>query len=261
MPTKKKTQSEEQPIDPPTMVSSSPNLVRRIVPITADKGGTGKSTFARVYAHFLIEKGINTLAYDADTRNAQLARHYGSAFPLGVHEINLNINSDVNSFLDTLEKDYQVIMLDLPAGIGELIEVLENKLKLSKVAAENEYRLTFVSVLNRGRDCLNSLRSLIDAFGDRADHVVVKNLHYGAPEKFKRFDNSKTKNILTEMDARIITLPDLDDDVVDFIDDQSLTYKNAATKGIGSVSTRTWVNSFLSEAEPQIEIASSYLGF
>lgn len=241
---------------------SSPKALQRIVAITADKGGTGKSTFARAYAHCLIEKGITTLAYDADTRNAQLERHYGKAFPLGVQKINLNRSDDINSFLDVLEKDYPVIMLDLPAGIGELLEILETKLKLSEVAVENGYRLTFVTVLNRGRDCINSLRSLVEAFGDRADYVIVKNLHYGQPEKFTRFDGSKTKKLLDGIGAQVITLPDLDGNVVDFIDDKSMTYKEASTRGMGaSPSIRTWVKAFLSDAEPQINLASAYLGF
>lgn len=250
----------EPPTSPPASIRKLKKKLRRIVAITADKGGTGKSTFARIYAHYLIARNINTLAFDADPRNAQLYRHYHSAFSNGVRTINLSLNSDINALLDTLAEDYQVILLDLPAGIGELIELLETKLMLSQVAQENDYRLTFVTVLNRGRDCVNSLRSLIDAFGDQADHVVVKNLHFGAPEKFKRFESSKTKEILQGLGAQIITMPDLDDDVVDVLDDKSLTYSAALQPGVNSISTRTWVKSFLSDAEPGVNQAAAYLG-
>ena len=234
--------------------------MRRLVAITADKGGTGKSTFARLYAHYLIARDINALAIDCDPRNAQLYRHYHRAFANGVSTVNLTQNSDVNRLLDTLAEDYPVILLDLPAGIGELIELLETKLALSQVAQENGYRLTFVTVLNRGRDCVNSLRSLIEAFGEQADHVVVKNLHFGAVEKFKRFDQSKTKEILQAQGAQIITMPELDDDVVDVLDDKSLTYSAALQAGVCSISTRTWVKSFLSDAEPGFNQAAVYLG-
>ena len=250
----------EPPTSSPASIKKLKKKLRRIVAITADKGGAGKSTFARIYAHYLIACNINTLAFDADPRNAQLCRHYHSAFSDGVKTINLSLNSDISALLDTLAEDHQVILLDLPAGIGELIELLETKLMLSQVTQENDYRLTFVTVLNRGRDCVNSLRSLIDAFGDQADHVVVKNLHFGAPEKFKRFDSSKTKEILQGLVAQIITMPDLDDDVVDVLDDKSLTYSAALQPGVNSISTRTWVKSFLSDAEPGINQAAAYLG-
>ena len=234
--------------------------IKRIIMVTADKGGTGKSTFARILAHVLIKRQIKTLAYDADLRNSQLCRHYDGAFPDGVRTVNLSMGEDINALLDSLAEDYPVILLDLPAGIGELIELLETRLTLSQVAKENGYRLTFATVLNRGLDCINSLRSLIDAFGDEADHVVVKNLHFGSAEKFKRFDSSKTKNTLEAMGTQVITMPDLDDDVVDKLDEKSLTYADALRPGAASISTRAWVNSFLSDAEPGIIQAADYLG-
>lgn len=236
----------------------------RIIIITADKGGTGKTMFARVLAHFLIDRGIQTLTYEADPRNVDLERYYGKAFPLGVKRMNFASSSDVNAFLDRLEETYQVVLLHLPGGAGEFTEVLESKLKLSDIAAENNYRITFVSVLNRGRECLNSLRSLVDTYGDRADYVVVKNLHHGIAEKFRRFDNSKTKEILQSLNAKMITLPDLDDDVVDFIDGLDgrggFTFQEASTKGIAPNSVRAWTHSFLSDAEVQLNLAAEYLG-
>ena len=234
--------------------------IKRILMVTADKGGTGKSTFARILAHVLIKRQIKTLAYDADPRNSQLCRHYDGAFPNGVRKVNLSLGEDINALLDSLAEDYPVILLDLPAGIGELIELLETRLTLSQVAKENGYKITFVTVLNRGRDCVNSLRSLIDAFGDEADHVIVKNMHFGAAEKFKRFDTSRTKGILEGMGAKIISIPDLDDDVMDILDDKSLTYADALRPGAASISTRAWVNSFLTDAEPGIIQAADYLG-
>ena len=260
--TENKTTEKSQPSSVSSKINARKMIrrIKRIVAITADKGGTGKSTFARIYAHYLIAREIKTLAYDADPRNPQLHRHYASAFSGGVRTCNLSRSEDINSLLDSLEGDYQVILLDLPAGIGELIELLETRLTLSQVAQENGYRITFVTVLNRGRDCVNSLRSLIDAFGDQVDHVVVKNKHFGAAEKFKRFDTSKTKGILDEMGAKTISIPDLDDDVVDILDDKSLTYADALRQGVASISTRAWVKSFLSDAEPGIMKAADYLG-
>lgn len=238
----------------------TPDLLNRIVLVTADKGGTGKSMFSKTNTHFLIKYGIHALAYDADTRNPQLERHYGKVFPGGVQKLNLYDGTGVNTFLDTLEKEYKTVLVDLPAGIGEVIEILEKRLKLSEFATENNYRLTFATVLNRGRDCVNSLRSLIDVFGDRADYVAIKNLYYGSAEKFKRFDSSKTKQIILDLGGKIINLPDLDDDVADLLDDKSLTFEQATEKGKNSISTRTWVSAFLEESEKQFKLAAPYLG-
>lgn len=53
----------------------------RVVIVTGDKGGVGKSTFARGLLQLYINKNLKYLAYDSDHRNAQLYRHYNSVEP------------------------------------------------------------------------------------------------------------------------------------------------------------------------------------
>jgi len=240
------------------------SLLARTVIITADKGGTGKTTFTKAYSHNLIERNIRTLAYDCDIRNRDLERYYGKAFPLGVKRLNLSNNSGIGTFLDGFAEQYPVMLLHLPGGAGEITEKLESNLKLSKVANDYGYRLTFVSVLNRGRECLNSLRGLVEAYGDRADYVVVKNLYFGEPEKFRRFDNSKTKEMLMQLNAKVISLPELEDEAVDFVEGidnkPGMTYAEAMIRGNAPISITTWVNSFLESSELQLNLAAEYLG-
>ena len=53
---------------------------KRMIGVTSDKGGNGKSTVSRMIADLAIQKEIPTLAFDCDKRNAQLYRYYNQAF-------------------------------------------------------------------------------------------------------------------------------------------------------------------------------------
>lgn len=252
---------EQSSPESPDIISVNQPCKQRLVFITADKGGTGKSTFARVYAHFLIERGIKTLAYDADPRNSQLFRHYDQAFPLGVKRIDLKNEEDADDFIDALATPYPVVMVDLPSGIGNLLETLEEDIQFSNVAMEAGYRTTFVTVLDRGRDCVNSLCTLVEKFEDRVDYVIVKNMHHGHPDQFDQFDTSEIRKRLIKMQSPIICFPDLARGSVDFIDQRSLTYKQARSKkDVEKLSVRSWVGGFLVNAYKGLALASSYLG-
>lgn len=50
---------------------------KRLVIVTGDKGGVGKSTFARGLVQTYLDKGQSFLGFDADSSNSQLLRFYG----------------------------------------------------------------------------------------------------------------------------------------------------------------------------------------
>jgi MinD superfamily P-loop ATPase len=47
-------------------------FTKRLVIITGDKGGVGKSTLSRALLHFYTSKEIPCIAFECDTRNPQL---------------------------------------------------------------------------------------------------------------------------------------------------------------------------------------------
>ena len=55
-----------------TMSDNNNTSQRRLVIVTGDKGGVGKSTFARGLLQLYINKDIKCLTYEADQRNPQL---------------------------------------------------------------------------------------------------------------------------------------------------------------------------------------------
>lgn len=266
---KKQTQEVQEDQFPEGVILSSGNRkTRRILGVTSDKGGNGKSTVSRTIADIAITRKIPTLAFDCDKRNAQLHRYYNQAFSsafnsgTGVVRLDLSARGGADKLINSLDsEDIQILLIDFPAGGGELFERLEKEVKLFDLLEEVGYKLTLVSVLSRIKDSINSLRTLVEFCGDRADHVVVKNGFFGDPEKFIRFDNSKTKTMVEDGGGVIINFPDLFDDTYDLLDNNNLTFSDSLKPESGlSVADRRRVKVFLDTAEEELLKTKHLLG-
>lgn len=250
------------------VMNQKKKITKRVLAITSDKGGSGKSTVTRAMADIYLRHTVPLLAFDADKRNAQLHRHYNQAIGkaegngTGVTRIDLSVRGGADALLNALERSTaEVVLIDFPAGGGELFERLELEIKLLDFLAEMGYELTMVTVISRVKDCVNSLRTLMEFCGDKAEHVVVKNGFFGEPERFRRFDGSKTKELLLQQGGRVIAFPDLYDDTFDAIDEKNLTFSAAMEPVTGfAMADRRRVKVFLDEAERQMRLAGDLLG-
>jgi hypothetical protein len=233
---------------------------RRMVVITGNKGGCGKSIFARGLLDLYQHWQIPFVAYDSDTQNSQLYRHYGKA--AAVSRIDIARRGTADRLLEDMERPQrQVILMDLPAGGGQTFQRYEQDIQLIESAAELDYRLTLVSVISRVKDSVNALRQVMDYCGDRVDYLVVRNLHFGEAEKFKRFDQSKTKAQFLTLGGMEIMMPDLFDDTFDLIDETDLSFRGGLAEGSTlNRAHRSRLNQWLKTMEAETRQASHYLG-
>jgi hypothetical protein len=221
---------------------------------------TGKSSFARGLLDIYQHLGIHCLAYDSDTQNPQLFRHYDKS--VGVSCIDLSLRDGADVLLDDLEElQPQVALVDLPAGAEESFERYDRDVQLISAAAELGYRLTVVSVLSRVKDSVNALRMLMQFCGDRVDYITVKNLHFGNPDSFKRFDQSQIKQQFLHQRGIEVIMPDLFDNTYDAIDERDLTFREAVLdETILNRANRSRVNQWLNTMEAEVHKAGKYLG-
>lgn len=234
-------------------------MAKRVICVTADKGGTGKSTCSRGFADIYLRRDLKVLLYDCDKRNSQLFRHYNNAHP--VNRLDIFSRGGADSLLDDLESEKpEIVLVDLPAQAGEAFERQEKELRLFDDAKELGYSSTVVSVLSRVKDCVNSLRLLIEHCDDRCDYVVVKNLFYGEEHKFARYNGSNTRQEVLKRGGIEIVMPDLFDTAYDFVDENSLTFRDALQSSTASRANRSRVHSWLTQVEAEMQRAGEYLG-
>ncbi len=244
------------------MTNETSTLNQRVVIVTGDKGGVGKSTFARGLLQLYINRKLNYLAYDSDNRNAQLYRHYNSVAP-GVNLIDIFTRGGADDLLIDLDtKRPRLALVDLPAQSGMFFERFEKDLGVFDALKELGYSVTMVSVLSRVKDSVNALRVLYEYCGARVDYVVVKNLFHGDADKFERYEDSDTRSQILEQGGIEILMPDLFYRPFDFVDNKNLSFGDVSTsKDPGAdITIKSRIGAWMKEFEQNMLVAETLLG-
>lgn len=234
--------------------------MKRIVIILGGKGGTGKTALMRLLIDLLHTKGINYLAYDADTENPELYEYY-KEFGTGVRLLNFLEVAEAKRFFTEIKTEApDVVVLDMPGASGNKTREIITKFGLFKIASDLGYRVTLVTVLNLGYPVINSLRAMVEFCGEKVDYVVVKNLCWDKGLGFQRWDNSKTKVAIAELKGIEIEMPELEYSTFDVLLEQGLPYSAATELNGFPYGDYLLVSGFLDQAKPELELAGEYLG-
>ncbi|MHC5821024.1 MAG: nucleotide-binding protein, partial [Nostoc sp.] len=81
---------------------NNPQQLRRLVMVTGDKGGVGKSTFARGLAQTYIDNAVKFVGLDADNSNPHLIRFYEKA--ANIHRLDISNSDKLDEFVDNLKE-------------------------------------------------------------------------------------------------------------------------------------------------------------
>ena len=232
-----------------------PTLPNRLLIITGDKGGVGKSTFARGLLHTYLSNEEFPIVFEADKSNPNIERFYGNS-GLTIEKTDVTNANTLDKFVDKLEahitsvindspeitSQSSKILIDLPAQSNQfffkfiedmdLFSTLENRLKM---------RTTMVVVISRVFDCVTQLESLYKVAGSSVDYLIVKNAFYGEEQHFRRYNDSAIRRrMFAEGNCMCeIIMPELIEHAFDFIDENNLTFSDAMTAGKLSVEGRT----------------------
>ncbi|BDI20533.1 hypothetical protein ANSO36C_63350 (plasmid) [Nostoc cf. commune SO-36] len=259
-------------------VTNKKQWSRRLVIVTGDKGGVGKSTFARGLAQTYLDMKKEFLAFDADISNSHLNRFYGDQCL--VRKLDFFTEGNVDIFLDDLKELIEdslgtkgevvpgksLFLLELPPQSMRILrDVVEQMKFLSTVEELYDMRVTIVVVISRVMDSVRQLTTLYDFCQDQVDYVVVKNLFFGSPENFVRYKESSDvttiKDLLKEREIPFleITMPDLIEHAYDYLDKNSLTF-NQGIEQKEKPSVKGRVSTWISKFKEQVGLARSILG-
>jgi len=238
----------------------------KILLVTGDKGGVGKSIVSRLLYDYLSLKNFTVGGYDCDKRNAQLYRHCGrrddnkklmtqTALD-GISRIDISSDVGLGILLDDLHShkpDYALV--DLPASAHGLLEKTEAQFTFCEAAKGLDYSITLIHVLSRVKDSAYALERLIDFFGDKATYIAVKNGFFGDEDRFRRFDKGPARDKIEEQKGKTIYIPDLYDDIIDIIDEHNMTFRSAKHSDLLPFSLRHMVSTWINRAFEQFEKA------
>lgn len=245
---------------------------RRLVIITGDKGGVGKSTFARGLVQTYLDAQKSFVGFDADISNSQLVRFYGSHCQ--IEKLNIFKEGGIDMFFNKLKTLIKVekredgnekvgeslFLLELPPQSRVILQnFVEDMTFLETAQADYEIRVTMVVVISQISDSVNQLIHLHSFCQNFVDYLIVKNLHFGEEEDFTIYKDSKKiesiKTTLTESKTPFveINMPNLITHAYKYLDENNMTFNagieqldNPAVKG----RTRGWLRKFKEQIKP-----------
>ena len=221
--------------------------------IGGEKGGVGKSMMARVLAQYMIDRRIPFVGFDTDRSHGALMRFYSDyASPVIVDR-----TQSLDLLVETAsENPDKRILVNLAAQTHEALVRWMNEAGVLETLPELGLSLTYWHVMDSGKDSVGLLKKLLDSFGSRLNYAIVLNQLRG--ETFDIFEKSGEKKHALDLNATIVTLKNLNHEVITKIDAGNTSFWAAQHKtaenanGLGLLE-RQRVKMWLKHAYEQID--------
>ena len=164
--------------------------------VGGSKGGVGKSKLAFALIDYLLDEEKQVVLLETDTSNPDVFKAHQP------HENDRLIckEADLDSAdgwielvnaADEFPNHYLVINSAARSNIG----LAKYGATLRETLAELDRNLLTFWIINRQRDSIELLRGFLNVFPDALVHVC-RNLYFGEPEKFERYNSSKSRELI-----------------------------------------------------------------
>lgn len=255
---------------------------KHVALIASEKGGVGKSVFARGLVDLLRSSGTTLAAYDADGGVGALVRVLGSRDDTGrvqdeqkategVGYYNIRAEGDRNALLDCIASGESLIVHDLAGGslqdLSRIVDAGEGIGGLLAAFAEHGYRVTVFHVLSSDIGSAQSVARWIDLAGDEVDHIAVINRKYSAHPYWFGFTagdginkGGKTRDKLIEMGGVEIDLPAIPDGTFAKLDAENIPFSAANGARVLTITERAHISKFIRDFTGAFEPARKFLG-
>jgi hypothetical protein len=194
------------------------------------KGGVGKTMCSLALTDWLLndQQHENVVAIETDDSNPDFYKSLQSVSEIKKEVINLDEESGwvrLMNMMPEFAKTGAQVVINTAARATPHLEKFMNDMQNG--CNELNIQLNLMWSINRQRDSLLLLNKVLNA-SPTTKTTVVKNLYFGAAEKFVIFEASSIRNKVNEID-----LPDLNDFVSDKIYSERLPLSAAAELQFG----------------------------
>jgi hypothetical protein len=258
------------------------NKLKRVDILASEKGGVGKSAFAKALIDALRSTAVRVAAFDADAVASLLNVHgtrgddgklIENQSPIdGVGFYNIR-SAERNLLLDSIADGDPLIIHDVAGGaLSELTNIVDGGNGVGGLLdafAEHGYRVTCVHIMSPTAAATQSVARYLDAFGDRADHLVVKNLFWGTEYPFWAgfvdgagvSRGGKTRERFLAMAGIEISFPSLPSSTFAKLDESNLSPLMATKSTLLTITERSQVKRFRDDFWASVQPARHILGF
>jgi hypothetical protein len=185
------------------------------------KGGVGKSFLAVNLVQFLKDKSIPFVACDSDNENSTLKRFHPDA-----EFINLAQSRSLDDMFRALERT-DLVIVDCRAASTDVFLRYFAAIDIAAVLRTLDARLTLLMPVNHEADSLDQVQRVVEATADHARFVIIRNQVHA--ESFTLYDQSQVRvRLLKKLEAREITMPRMEEWLVEGLNRINLTITSAA---------------------------------
>jgi len=139
--------------------------------IGGEKGGVGKSVFARLLSQYYIDNEQPYVGLDADRSHATLTRSY-EAF---TRAIDLDRFESTDTIMETALENDANVLVDLPAQSERFLDRWLEENDVLGMCDEMQIRVVYWYLVDDGKDSAQLLERFIPKYRDVLTCAVVKN--------------------------------------------------------------------------------------
>jgi cellulose biosynthesis protein BcsQ len=216
------------------------------------KGGVGKSFLAINLVQYLKDKSIPFVACDSDNENSTLKRFHPDA-----EFINLAQSRSLDDMFRALERA-DLVIVDCRAASTDVFLRYFAAIDIAAVLRTLDARLTLLMPVNHEADSLDQVQRVVEAMADHARFVIIRNQVHA--ELFALYDKSAVRvRLLKQLDAKEITMPRMEEWLVEGLNRVNLTITAAAKHEFFYLLDRQRLVTWQSRLYEQIESATDLL--
>jgi hypothetical protein len=168
--------------NPPTEISQQepPSFIAKPTKylhlVDGEKGGVGKSFFARALCHYFASKEIPVLIVDADTTNPDVSKVYGGEQIAFSENERKSFDAD-RIFELALENN---VLVNLPAQISNIVDSWYERNNILDIASSPDVNIKICKwfVSSGAFDSISLFKDSLEKHGSKIKHILVKNLAF-----------------------------------------------------------------------------------
>lgn len=190
--------------------------------VGGEKGGVGKSVFARLLAQYHIDRELPFCAFDTDRSHGALLRFYGDY----TVPVSLDAFESADLVVETALEQPRDVIVDLAAQTTTPLFRWIDDNDLISLAADEGIGLVFWQMMDDGADSIALLRGMLERRDGREHLVAVRN--FGRGGDFNRFDSSPELADAEQAGVLLMDLPALHQATMRKVDHQAASFWAAA---------------------------------
>jgi hypothetical protein len=234
----------------PSNGTLNPKTPTKIHKIDGEKGGVGKSLFARTLMHYCLEKKLDVTLVDADLTNPDVAEVYSEQAKKITFSENERKFYDADQIFDlAFEKS---VLINLPAQVYPLVCAWIERNNLIELGKQCDIHFVKWFVCTGAYDSVKLFLDSVEYFQSSITHVLVQNM--GLCDDWSHVDErADLKEVVKKYGIQKIKFPKLSYRERDKILEGKLTFWAARESESLKILGKQRVVNFLKEAFAEIE--------